>query len=55
MKKKFNKTYCKKFKISDEKKIKHKKIEKTIFYKKLIKNYDYVNENIIKKIFYSIQ
>ena len=32
MKKKFNKTYCKKFNILDEKKIKHKKIEKTIFY-----------------------
>ena len=50
MKKSIKKTRCKKLKISNIKKAIHKKIEKSILYKKLIQNYDYVNKIIINKI-----
>ena len=48
--KKFNKNCFKYFVISKKKKNIHFKYEKNKIYKKLIKKYEYVNENIIKTI-----
>lgn len=50
MTKKFNKKSCKSFIISEKKKNLHLIYESNKLYKKLIKSYDYVNENIIKII-----
>lgn len=55
MKKTFNKTYCKRHRISRERKIKHQKLEKRKFYKKILRHYDYVNEIIISKILNSFK
>lgn len=48
--KKFNKKYCKSFVISKKTKNMHLKYENNKIYKKLIKNYEYVNEKIIKSM-----
>ena len=50
MKKKFNRTYCKNFVITEENKIMYRRIEKSKIYKKLNKNYDYVNKLIVDNI-----
>lgn len=55
MERKFKKTICKKIKISNEKKINHKKYENNKLYKKLIKKYNYVNKNIINSILESFK
>lgn len=52
---KFVKTKCTKFRLSKKKKLILRKIIKHNYYKRIIQNYDFINRNIIIKIFNSIK
>ena len=53
--KKVKRKYCPKFNISQNKKMKHIKFENNKIYKELIKNFEYINKEIINKIFNSFK